>query len=375
LVRSLTEAAERPAAFVLMPFGDDFDWLFADAILPALSGAGFEARRADTLLNQRNILQDIVHGIANARLVVADLTGLNANVMYELGLAHGLQKPTIILSRDLSSVPFDLKGYRVLVYSTQFRDVQKLIATLTEIGEQHLEGKLTFGNPVTDFGNRVEQVLVTNNDYDNVANDESGSLTRSREEFHELGVVDIYEVIESEAKRISDWAQELGNQTAALAPRLQADLVRVTPKSGNKSLNVTAMRTASSAISAHLDEWSDLVGRDLPAIEDSWHNFGEAIEALVKVSHLRSETDRRSAETLIAEMTEFGQTMLGVKVVFDSLGEDVQGLSGVSSDVSKSVVKFRDVLSQIARQFEVGIALAGRLVTVLKERLDESNGA
>ena len=82
--------------------------------------------RADTSLDQQNVMRDVVHGIANADLVVADVTGLNGNVMYELGIAHGLGRPTVILSQAMSEVPFDLRAYRVQEYSTHFRDADQL---------------------------------------------------------------------------------------------------------------------------------------------------------------------------------------------------------------------------------------------------------
>ena len=53
---------------------------------------------------------------------LADLTGLNPNVMYELGIAHSFNKKTIMITRDdLGSLPFDLKQYRAKDYSTHFK--------------------------------------------------------------------------------------------------------------------------------------------------------------------------------------------------------------------------------------------------------------
>lgn len=50
-------------AFVIMPFDDDFDGIYRELILPALNDAGYETSRADTTLNQRNILRDVIRGI------------------------------------------------------------------------------------------------------------------------------------------------------------------------------------------------------------------------------------------------------------------------------------------------------------------------
>ena len=51
-------------------------------------------------------------GISDADLVVADLTGLNANVMYEVGVAHALRKPTLVVTQEIDELPFDLRTSR-----------------------------------------------------------------------------------------------------------------------------------------------------------------------------------------------------------------------------------------------------------------------
>ena len=101
------------SAFVIMPFDDEFDSAYELFIKEALEGAGFETRRADELVNHRNILQDVIAGIESADLVVADLTGANPNVFYELGVAHSLERPTILLTQSVDDPPFDLRSYRV----------------------------------------------------------------------------------------------------------------------------------------------------------------------------------------------------------------------------------------------------------------------
>lgn len=97
----MAEGATRPPAFVLMPFEPEFDRIFERLIQPTLAEVGYEVQRADTDLSQRNIMRKIIEGIANADLIVAELTGNNPNVFYELGVAHGLQKPVIMISQDV----------------------------------------------------------------------------------------------------------------------------------------------------------------------------------------------------------------------------------------------------------------------------------
>jgi nucleoside 2-deoxyribosyltransferase len=63
------------------------------------------------------ILHDIAQGIVDAQIVIAEITPANQNVFYELGYAHALAKPTILLAeRGKQPLPFDISGYRVLFY-------------------------------------------------------------------------------------------------------------------------------------------------------------------------------------------------------------------------------------------------------------------
>ncbi|MGE3154510.1 MAG: hypothetical protein AB7G48_17720 [Nitrospiraceae bacterium] len=140
-----------PRAFVLMPFHQEFKRIYEDLIKPALESAGYEVERADSFMDQRNILRDVVRGISEARLVVADLTAVNPNVFYELGLCHGLRIPTVLIAQSMEEVPFDLRSYRVISYSTQYDEVHKLKDALREIGERHQRQAIAFESPVTDF--------------------------------------------------------------------------------------------------------------------------------------------------------------------------------------------------------------------------------
>lgn len=145
------EPRQPSSAFVVMPFDEEFDAVYAELIVPSLQEGGFSVRRADSLLDQQNIIRDIVQGIDSADLVIADLTGLSANVLYELGLAHGLGRPVVLLTQDLESVPFDLRSYRIIPYSVDFRSVAAFKQTLSDLARGHRSGDIRFGNPVSDF--------------------------------------------------------------------------------------------------------------------------------------------------------------------------------------------------------------------------------
>lgn len=106
----------KPTCFVLCPFGGRHDSYYREIIVPAVSTLGLRVKRADEIYGARPIIDDIIDAIREARLIVADVSGRNPNVNYELGLAHAFGIPTIIISSTLDDVPFDYKHRRVIVY-------------------------------------------------------------------------------------------------------------------------------------------------------------------------------------------------------------------------------------------------------------------
>lgn len=102
--------------FVLMPFGPKFDPIYEEVLRPAIEEIGLVPARADLTYGSRRIMRDVWNGISTARIVIAELTGGNPNVLYELGMAHALGKPFVIITNSMGDVPFDLKELRCIVY-------------------------------------------------------------------------------------------------------------------------------------------------------------------------------------------------------------------------------------------------------------------
>lgn len=111
------EVNERQVA-VMMPFTDDasIDPVYG-AMSQGVDAAGFRCVRVDQLVAPGDITEDIRRLIAESRTVIADLSGMNPNVMWELGFAHGRGKETILVSSDpLKDLPFDIRSQRILRY-------------------------------------------------------------------------------------------------------------------------------------------------------------------------------------------------------------------------------------------------------------------
>lgn len=121
-----------------MPFGGDFDEIYRQIYVPALESVGLTPLRADEIYNNRPIAQDIHHSIHNAQVILADVTGKNPNVNYELGAAHALGKEVIITTANGNDVPSDYRHIKYIEYHRGeidwnrkfFNKIQKTLETV-----------------------------------------------------------------------------------------------------------------------------------------------------------------------------------------------------------------------------------------------------
>ncbi len=106
------------SCFVVMPFDSLFESQYRKVIAPAVKDVGLDCIRGDEIYAQQSIVQDIWRSMRSCRVVVAELSERNPNVMYEIGLAHAIGKPIVLLTREQDDVPFDLRSLRYIFYDT-----------------------------------------------------------------------------------------------------------------------------------------------------------------------------------------------------------------------------------------------------------------
>jgi hypothetical protein len=103
--------------FVVMPFLPVMKPVYEDHIHKVAIEKQLEVQRADDMFGVRhNIMEYVWSGICAAKVIVADCTGRNANVFYEIGIAHTVGKPVILITQNPEDVPFDLQAIRYLHY-------------------------------------------------------------------------------------------------------------------------------------------------------------------------------------------------------------------------------------------------------------------
>ncbi len=106
----------RDFCFYLGPFNQPITSIYQTSVAAPLRDLGFNIRRADEIFGSQPVMNDIWDAINEAYIIVADVTGRNPNVMYEIGMAHTVGKKVIILTQTMDDVPFDLRHIRCIVY-------------------------------------------------------------------------------------------------------------------------------------------------------------------------------------------------------------------------------------------------------------------
>jgi hypothetical protein len=114
---SFDASPEQPKAFVVMDFSESYNTLYQEVIKPACEDSGYAPQRADDMFGPGIILAEIIRGIRQATVVIAEVTPVNANVFYEVGYAQASGTPTILLARRSDErLPFDISGQRCIFY-------------------------------------------------------------------------------------------------------------------------------------------------------------------------------------------------------------------------------------------------------------------
>lgn len=128
IISNFNTNEKRPEAFIVSQFGGDYDTLYNEVIQPVCKELGYEPIRGDEIASCTLILNDIITSICNAAVIIADITPDNPNVFYEIGYAHALAKPTILLCEKeiRDKIPFDVSGFRTIFYDNSIGGKRKI---------------------------------------------------------------------------------------------------------------------------------------------------------------------------------------------------------------------------------------------------------
>jgi hypothetical protein len=162
---------------------------------PAVEPKGYEVERADQIAVPGMISVQIVQKLLDADLVIADLTGYNPNVFYELAVRHAFHKPVIQVIDKGQRIPFDLSDHRTIHTSLKVYDVERAVGEIQQQVDQIEKGNL---------GETPIRIAAT---MQKIGDDPQGRLLSQ--------VLDALSGIQSQLDQLkrSSWVPSLGQQT------------------------------------------------------------------------------------------------------------------------------------------------------------------
>lgn len=349
-------SGETRRAFVIMPFAEGFDEVYNLFIADTLASAGYGVLRADDIRAQQNILKDILLGIANAHLVVADLTDSNPNVYYELGIAHALRRPVILLTQRLEDLPFDLRSYRVISYSTHFAEINRARERLFELAKGASDGTVPFGNPVTDFLGPSLPALGTGPEPD-----------------AEAGLLDHLVAVEDSFASLTQIVAEYGTETSQVG--VFTNEVNERLPSLVRQGSIRGARTLVMGLAQKLSSYAEKVSAQNERYTNVLGDLRTALEFVLRSQSPVSEEEVTQLRTLLQTLSQVEENAAAGRTVTSGLAETLRNLPNVERTFGRARDRTVRELNRFAENIEQTVATIARAREIGESKLPPEEGA
>ena len=305
-------------------------------------------------------MKDIVRAIKNSSLIVADLIDSNPNVFYELGLGHALNKPVIMLTQDIEDLPFDLRSYRVIPYTTHFKEMDGARKTLKDLVAGFLSDAESFGGPVSDF---LEQPVET-----------ISQLPTEDLEKSEAGFLDHLAGMEEGLERLTESAIAFGSKTEELGQTTRSTTERIEDLQKRSGRNTARqMRTLVISLAQRLSSYAKFLSAENDKYGPELARTRTSLEAVVRGQDPHAQEGQKELKRFLSELdtTEDAteQALNSIRNMTDILHE-IPSAEKTFDRAKEQAVK---ELRRFASNVEQTISMIARAKEIAREILGEAS--
>lgn len=147
---------DKKQCFVITPIGSadspvrrKIDGLVDEVIKPVMNELGYEVKVSHKINDSGTMTSTIIKSVYECDLAIANLTGNNPNVMYEVAIRHAAGKPIIHITEDINNIPFDINDQRIIEYSDDMAGAQELKNNLKKMVEG-IDFSIPSNNPIME---------------------------------------------------------------------------------------------------------------------------------------------------------------------------------------------------------------------------------
>lgn len=348
---------EKKKVFVIMPFTDQFFEVYE--MLKVKFEKEFEFTNAGDEGNQQNILKDIIQPIFEADIIIADLTGLNPNVMYELGLAHSFNKKTIIITQDeLSTLPFDLKQYRAKNYNTYFKKFEELIEYLETNLSGAANNSVSFSNPVKDF--------LKSENLNDVSWFSEKAIVEIEDE-SEKGFLDFIADIESDA---NDFTMSI-NQMISDMSEMSSGIIECTTKieRANKTPttgNAAFVRKETKKAAKHIDNFNLKLRQHNKMMATLWNKIETNTLGLLENNIASNEENLSHLIDYLKSLKDMKTSILESNISVEDFKNNINDLIGMERSMNQAIKFLQEDLSTYISNTELMVTSIDKILNKSK---------
>jgi rubrerythrin len=327
---------EKYKVFMIMPFEEKFFEVYE--MLKIQFRDKYDFSNAGEEGNQQNILKDIIQPIFETDIVIADLTGLNANVMYELGIAHTFNKKTIVITQDdLSILPFDLKQYRAKDYKTHFKKFAELIEYLKSNLDGAIIGSVSYSNPVKDF------LLLEKIEFKDWFSEKPSVVI---EDSSDKGFLDFLADIEGNTETLATDIQTMIKEMSEMSEGISkstSEIKRVNKSGGSGMASFVRKETKKAA--KFIEDFSAKLRGHNRTISSLWDKIEKDTLGLLENKYASNHENKQHLITYLKSLHNMQDAITGSNDSVLGLKAAMEGNIGIERSMNQAITFIKDDLS------------------------------